>query len=115
MSVFAVDNSDPTGTTFIESPAGPGQLKIQPKTGTVIFDQTNTVLVDAKGNKVAGTSFPSPNQFKFTLTAGKFTLQTFYLCLPPNSTGTLMEDAQDGIVFSDILPSTTGQIFILRA
>ncbi len=116
MSVFAVDNSDPTGTTFVESPAGPTQLKIQPKTGTVIFDQTNTVLLESSGNKVAGASFPSPNQLKFSLVAGnKYTLNAFYLCLPPNSTGALVEDAQNGIVFSDILPSTTGQIFTLRA
>jgi hypothetical protein len=116
MSAFAVDNSDPTGTTFVESPAGPAQLKIQQKTGTVIFDQANTVLQDANGNTVAGTSFPSPNQFKFSLAAGnKYTLNAFYLCLPPNSTGALVEDAQDGIVFSEILPSTTGQIFTLRA
>jgi len=115
MSVFAVDSSDPTGTTFIESPAGPAQLKIQSKAGTVIFDQTNTAILDANGNKLAGATFPNPNQFKFTLTAGKFTLQAFYLCLPPNSTGTLVEDATDGMVFSDILPSTTGQIFTLRA
>jgi hypothetical protein len=116
MSVFAVDNSDPTGTTFVESPAGPAQLIIKSKTGTVIFDQTNTVILDASGKAVAGTSFPTPNQFKFSLTAGdKFTLKAFYVCLPPNSTGILAEDAQDGIVFSEILPSTTGQIFTLRA
>jgi hypothetical protein len=91
-------------------------LIIKSKTGTVIFDQTNTVILDASGKAVAGTSFPTPNQFKFSLTAGdKFTLKAFYVCLPPNSTGILAEDAQDGIVFSEILPSTTGQIFTLRA
>jgi hypothetical protein len=114
MSVFAVDNSDPTGTTFVESPAGPAQLKIQSKTGTVIFDQKNTAIQDASNKAVGGTSFPSPNQFKFSLTAGnRYTLSTFYLCLPPNSTGFLMEDAQDGVVFAEILPSSGGQVFTL--
>jgi hypothetical protein len=116
MSVFAVDNSDPTGTTFVESPAGPAQLKIQSKTGTVIFDQNNTVLKDATGAAVSGTSFPSPNQFALSLAAGSScTLTAVYICLPPNSTGFLMEDAPGGIVFSEILSSTTGQIFTLRA
>lgn len=116
MSVFAVDSSDPTGTTFVESPAGPAQLKIQSKTGTVIFDQTNTVIKDASGKTIAGTSFPSATQFKFSLTAGSsFTLNAFYVCLPPNSTGFLMEDAQGGVVFAEILPSTSGQVFTLKA
>jgi hypothetical protein len=116
MSVLAVDNSDPTGTTFVESPAGPVELKIQSKTGTVIFDQTNTVLKDATGAAISGTSFASPNQFKLSLSAGSScTLTAVYVCLPPNSTGFLMEDAPGGIVLSEILPSTTGQIFTLRA
>jgi len=116
MSVLAVDNSDPTGTTFVESPAGPAQLKIQPKTGTVIFDQTNTSIQDASGKTIAGTSFPTPTQLKFSLTAGSsYTLNAFYLCLPPNSTGTLMEDAPGGVIFGEILPSTGGQVFTLRA
>jgi hypothetical protein len=113
MSVFAVDNSDPTGTTFVESPAGPAQLTIQSRTGTVIFDQTNTVILDANGNKVVTTPGQSPNQLSFSLTPGTFTLKTFYLCLPPNSTGVLMEEG--GLVFSEILPSTGGQVFTLRA
>lgn len=115
MSVFAVDNSDPTGTTFVESPAGPAQLKIQSKTGTVIFDQTNTVIKDASGSTLAGASFPSPNQFSFSLTAGStYTLTASYQCFPPNSTGILMEDP-NGIVFDVILPSTNSQIFTLKA
>ena len=116
MSVLAVDNSDPTGTTFVESPAGAAQLKIQSKTGTVIFDQTHTAVQDASGNALAGTSFPTPTQIQFTLTAGgSYTLKAFYLCLPPNSTGTLMEDAPSGVIFGDILPATGGQLFTLRA
>lgn len=116
MSVFAVDNSDPTGTTFVESPVGPAQLKLQSKTGTVIFDQKNTNLKDASGNVVSGTSFPSPNQFRFSLSSGNsYILTAFYMCLPPNSTGFLAEDIPGGIVFSEILPSTTGQILTLRA
>lgn len=116
MSVFAVDNSDPTGTTFVESPAGPAQIKIQSKTGTVIFDQTNTFLQDANGSQVPGASFPSPNQFKFSLPGGNsYTLTAAYQCLPPNSTGILMEDAPNGLVFEGILPSTNSQIFTLKA
>jgi hypothetical protein len=116
MSVFAVDNSDPTGTTFVESPAGPAQLIIQSKTGTVIFDQNNTTIQDANGQAVAGASFPSPNQFKFSLPGGKsYTLNAAYQCFPPNSTGILMEDAPNGLVFDGILPSTNSQIFTLKA
>jgi hypothetical protein len=90
-------------------------LIIKSKTGTVIFDQTNTVILDASGKAVAGTSFPTPNQFKFSLTAGKFTLKTSYQCHPPNSTGVLVEDATNGLVFDGILPSTNSQIFTLKA
>jgi hypothetical protein len=116
MSVFAVDNSDPTGTTFVESPAGPAQLKIQSKTGTVIFDQKNTNILDVSGKAVGGKLFPTPTELSFSMTAGSsYTLNAFYLCLPPNSTGALMEDAQGGIVFGEILPSTSGQIYTLRA
>jgi len=116
MCVLKADGSDPTGSTFLVSPAGTVTLKINPVTGTVIFNQKGTAVTDSSGKQVAGTSFPTPDTYSFpTKTGQNYTLETAYFCLPPNSTGTLNEDCAGGVKLADILSTTNGQIFTIKA
>jgi hypothetical protein len=116
MCVLTADTSDITGTTFLVDPAGPVTLQIASLTGSVIFDQTATVVKDSKGKQVAGTSFPAPDTYSFTTSAGQsYTLETGYICAPPNSTGELNEAGADCIQLSDILSSTLAQTFTIKA
>jgi hypothetical protein len=116
MCVLTPDNSDITGTTFRASPAGPVTLQITAVTGSVLFDQTATVVKDSTGKQVAGTSFPAADTYSFTTRAGQsYTLETGYICVPPNSTGELNEAGAGCTQLSDILSSTLAQTFTIKA
>jgi len=116
MCVLKADSSDPTGSTFLVSPAGAVALKINSLTGTVIFNQKGTSVTDSSGRQIAGTSFPSPDTYSFPTTAGQtYILETAYFCFPPNATGTLNENCPGGVKLADILSTTNGQIFTIKA
>ena len=116
MCVLKPDPTDPTGTTFLVSPAGPVTIKITSLTGTVIFSPKGTTVTDSSGQQIPGTSFPTPDAYSFPTSAGQtYTLETEYVCLPPNSTGKLNEDCVNGVKLADILSTTNGQIFTIKA
>jgi hypothetical protein len=116
MCVLTVDPTDVTGSTFLVSPAGPVSIKITSLTGTVIFSPKGTTVTDSSGKQIAGTSFPAPDTYSFPTIAGQtYTLETEYVCLPPNSTGRLNENCVGGVKLGDILSTTNGQIFSIKA
>lgn len=116
MCVLKPDLSDITGSTFLVSPAGPVTIKIASLTGTVIFSPKGTTITDSSGQQISGTSFPTPDTYSFPTTDGQtYTLETEYVCLPPNSTGRLNEDCAGGVKLADILSTTNGQIFSIKA
>jgi hypothetical protein len=116
MCVLKAGPNDITGTTFLVSPAGPVTIKITSLTGSVIFSPKGTTVTDSSGKQIAGTSFPTPDTYSFPTSAGQtYTLETEYVCLPPNSTGRLNEDCVGGVKLADILSTTNGQIFTIKA
>jgi hypothetical protein len=116
MCVMKADPTDITGTTFQVSPAGPVTIKITSLTGSVLFSPKGTTVTDSSGKQISGTSFPTPDTYSFPTTAGQtYTLETEYVCLPPNSTGELNEDCVNGIKLADILSTTGGQLFTVKA
>jgi hypothetical protein len=116
MCVLKADPNDITGSTFLVSPAGPVTVQINSLTGTVIFSPKGTTVSDSAGKQIAGTSFPAPDSYSFPTTAGQtYVLETEYACLPPNSTGTLNEACAGGVKLADILSTTNGQIFTIKA
>ncbi|HVR27083.1 MAG TPA: hypothetical protein VMU26_27630 [Candidatus Polarisedimenticolia bacterium] len=116
MCVLTADPSDPTGTTFLVSPAGLVTIKITSLTGTVIFSPKGTTVTDSSGKQSSGTSFPAPDTYSFPTSAGQaYTLETEYVCVPPNSTGRLNEACAGGVKLADILSTTNGQIFTIKA
>jgi hypothetical protein len=116
MCVLKADPGDITASTFLVSPAGPVTVQIASLSGTVIFSPKGTTVTDSSGKQIAGTSFPAPDTYSFPTTAGQtYTLETEYVCLPPNSTGRLNEDCVGGIKLADILSTTNGQIFTIKA
>jgi hypothetical protein len=116
MCVLSVDPNDTTGTTFLVNPAGIVTIEITSLIGTVIFSPKGTTVTDSAGKQIAGTSFPAPDSYSFPTSAGQtYTLETEYVCLPPNSTGTLDEACAGGVKLGDIFPSTNGQVFTIKA
>lgn len=116
MCVLKLDPSDITGSTFLVNPAGPVTIKITSLAGTVIFSPKGTTVTDSSGKQISGTSFPAPDSYSFATSAGQtYTLETEYVCLPPNSTGRLNEDCTGGVKLADILSTTNGQIFNIKA
>lgn len=115
MCMLSPDPKD--DTTFLASGTGTVTLQIDSTAGgSVVFDQTGTIVTDSKGKQVAGTSFPSADIFSFPISKGEtYLLQTGYICLPPNATGELREDCTGGIKLADILSTTAGQIFTIKA
>jgi hypothetical protein len=116
MCVLTVDPTDITGTTLIASTAGPVSVQVVPTTGSVIFSPKGTTVTDSTGKQISGTSFPTPDTYSFPVAKGQvYTLETEYVCLPPNSTGKIVEGCAGGVKLADILSTTNGQIFTIRA
>ncbi len=116
MCVLSPDPNDITESVFLVNPAGPVTVKIKSVTGSVLFSPKGTTVIDSTGTQVSGTSFPTADSYSFPTVKGQtYTLETAYVCLPPNSTGTLNEDCPGGVVLSDILSTTIGQIFKIKA
>ena len=114
MCVLTRDPTDITGTTFLMNPAGPVTLQINSLTGAVIFRQDKTTVTDSNGNPITCT-FPTPDSCSFSTKAGKNTLVTGYVFLPPNSTGTLNEACAGGVKLADILSTDLQQRFFVKA
>jgi hypothetical protein len=116
MCVIARDNGDLTDITFIVTPAGKVTLKILSTTGTVTFTDDSNVE-DSNGETVTGAAVSADGgSFSFSVTEGNtYGLNVVYDCEPPNSTGMLVEGCPNGVKLSNILSSTSGQNFIIKA
>jgi hypothetical protein len=113
--VLKADPTDVAGATLLVSPAGPVTIQVVSLTGSVIFSPKGTTVTDSSGKQISGTSFPTPDTYSFLAAKGQvYTLETEYVCLPPNSTGNLVEGCPGGVKLADILSTTSGQIFTVK-